>query len=135
MKQEMTYTFTYKLGNGIIGEVKIKADSFYSACDKFDDWKVEKGLDTDKDNEIIDLSYRVSGLTDSYSKEQCNVNKNRYIIIDMETLKIDLVKKDLSKELVPFDIADTIITQDEKEMVNMLWNIIGDYEKNKRKEK
>ena len=51
----------------------------------------------------------------------------------METLRIDLVKKDLGKMLVPFDIADSVMVKDEKELLNMLWNIIGDYEKNKNK--
>lgn len=133
MNEELVYLFTYTLGNGTVGEVKIKANNFDNAYEKFDEWKVEKGLDSDLDSSIVELKYKLSGLTDIYLKEQCNVDKNKYILINMETLRIDLVKKDLGKMLVPFDIADSVMVKDEKELLNMLWNIIGDYEKNKNK--
>ena len=133
MNEELVYLFTYTLGNGTVGEVKIKANNFDNAYEKFDEWKVEKGLNSDLDSSIVELKYRLSGLTDIYLKEQCNVDKNKYILINMETLRIDLVKKDLGKMLVPFDIADSVMVKDEKELLNMLWNIIGDYEKNKKR--
>lgn len=134
MKQDLIYVFTYKLYNGIIGEIEIKAKNFYSACEKFDDWKIEKGLDTDKDNEIVDLKYRVSGLTDIYEKEQRTTKKNKYVVINMETLRIDLVKKDLSNVLVPFDIADSTVNNNHKELLENICNIIGDYQMNDREE-
>ncbi len=133
MNEELVYLFTYTLGNGTVGEVKIKANNLDNAYEKFDEWKVEKGLNSDLDSSIVELKYKLSGLTDIYLKEQCNVDKNKYILINMETLRIDLVKKDLGKMLVPFDIADSVMVKDEKELLNMLWNIIGDYEKNKNK--
>ena len=133
MNEELVYLFTYTLGNGTVGEVKIKANNFDNAYEKFDEWKVEKGLDSDLGSSIVELKYKLSGLTDIYLKEQCNVDKNKYILINMETLRIDLVKKDLGNMLAPFDIADSVMVKDEKELLNMLWNIIGDYEKNKNK--
>lgn len=133
MNEELVYLFTYTLGNGTVGEVKIKANNFDNAYEKFDKWKVEKGLDSDLGSSIVELKYKLSGLTDIYLKEQCNVDKNKYILINMETLRIDLVKKDLGNMLAPFDITDSVMVKDEKELLNMLWNIIGDYEKNKNK--
>lgn len=132
MKKELIYIFQYKLANGVIGEIEIKADSYYNACEKFNAWKIEFGLDNDSDHEIIDLCYRVSGLTDIYSQEQRDIKKNKYVLINMETLRISILKNklDFENQLAPLDKAEDIDNNNIKELVNNLEQVIQDYEIN-----
>lgn len=73
MNEELVYLFIYTLGNGTVGEVKIKANNFDNAYEKFDEWKVEKGLNSDLDSSIVELKYR-------YGKD------NEQLIDTIETL-------------------------------------------------
>lgn len=132
MSKELVYTFSYKLSSGVEGAVEIKAKSYYEACSKFDDWKIEFGLDSDSDHEIVDLCYRVSGLTDIYSKEQRDIKKNKYVLINMETMKVHIVRNEtnLEDKLAPFDKADTIVSNSNKELIDNFNEIVFDYEEN-----
>jgi hypothetical protein len=119
----ITYIFGYKLKDNTEWEVEIEAKNYYEACDKFDDYKKEKKL------EITDLKYRV---IDSYSKGERTRSKNKYVLINMETLRVDLIrsKTELEKELAPLDIADTTVSKNGTELLNDLKEIIEDYIEN-----
>lgn len=67
---------------------------------------------------------------DLYSQKQRCLEKSRYILIDMKTLRVDLLKTDTKIDITPLDITDSISNSDYDKLADILFEIAKDFKNN-----
>ena len=68
-------------------------------------------------------------MLDEYLKNKLNEKDSRYILIDMKNFRIDVLKDsaELRKDIVPFNITDSYIIKNKKDIVSLIEEILQNY--------
>ena len=70
-------------------------------------------------------------MVDEYLKNKLNVKDSRYILIDMKNLRVDVLKEkaELRKYIIPFNITDSFLIENQEDINLLIDEIIKNYKK------
>lgn len=67
---------------------------------------------------------------DLYSQDKRRLEKSRYILIDMKTLRVDLIRPNTELSILPFDITDSTNNKCYDDLADNIADIIEDFKNN-----